>query len=76
MKMGRRLRCSPVTYPFRYAPSTASPARTALPAAHFDRNETHAYFGDRTLVEHAADLDISEQPILKNPDLFHPNQFQ
>src|ERR1700740_855668 len=49
MKMGRRLRCSSVTYPFRYAPSTASPARTALPAAHFDRNETYAYFGDRTL---------------------------
>jgi hypothetical protein len=33
----------------RYAPSTASPARTALPAAHFDRNETYAYFGDRTV---------------------------
>src|ERR1700740_1874166 len=49
MKMGRRLRCSSVTYPLRYAPSTASPARTALPAAHFDRNETYAYFGDRTL---------------------------
>jgi hypothetical protein len=30
-------------------PLTASPARTALPAAHFDRNERHAYFGDRTL---------------------------
>jgi hypothetical protein len=40
LKMGRRLRCSSVTYRFRYAPSTASPARTALPAAHFDRNET------------------------------------
>jgi hypothetical protein len=26
----------------RDAPSTASPARTALPAAHFDRNEWHA----------------------------------
>jgi len=38
MKMGRRLRCSSVTYRFRYAPSYASPARTALPAAHFDRN--------------------------------------
>src|SRR6201988_4910658 len=48
MKMGRRLRCSSVTYPLRYAPSTASPARTALPATHFDRNETYAYFGDRT----------------------------
>jgi len=31
-------------------PLTASPARTALPAAHFDRNERFAYFGDRTLV--------------------------
>src|SRR6201984_541672 len=50
MKMGRRLRCSSVTYRFRYAPSTASPARTALPAAHFDLNETYAYFGDRTFV--------------------------
>ncbi len=40
MKMGRRPRCSSVTYRFRYAPSTASPARTALPAAHFDRNAT------------------------------------
>src|ERR1700740_2064937 len=49
MKMGRRLRCLSVTYPFRYAPSTASPAQTALPAAHFDRNQTYAYFGDRTL---------------------------
>jgi hypothetical protein len=53
MKIGRRLRCSSVTYPFRYAPSTASPARTALPAAHFDRNETYAHFGDRTLVREA-----------------------
>ena len=30
-------------------PLSASPARTALPAAHFDRNERYAYFGDRTL---------------------------
>jgi hypothetical protein len=30
-------------------PLTASPARTALPAAHFDRNERFAYFGDRAL---------------------------
>jgi len=29
---------------------TASPVRTALPAAHFDRNESYAYFGDRTLL--------------------------
>src|SRR5262245_13565629 len=27
----------------------ASPAPTALPAAHFDRNERYAYYGDRTL---------------------------
>ena len=41
MKMGRRLRCSSVTYRFRYAPSYgASAARTVLPAAHFDRNAT------------------------------------
>jgi hypothetical protein len=33
MKMGRRLRCSSVTYRFRYAPPRA------LPAAHFDRNK-------------------------------------
>jgi hypothetical protein len=32
MKMGRWLRCSSVTYQFRYA------LRRALPAAHFDRN--------------------------------------
>src|SRR6516162_5456158 len=31
-------------------PLTASPARTALPAAYFDRNERYAYFGDRTLM--------------------------
>src|SRR5208282_6032666 len=36
MKMGRRRRCSSVTYRLRHAPPTASPARTALPAAHFD----------------------------------------
>src|ERR1700693_108012 len=39
MKMARRLRCSSVTYRVRYAPPSASPARTALPAAHFDRNK-------------------------------------
>src|SRR5215469_5139606 len=39
LKMGRRLRCSSVTYRFSYAPSTASPARTALPTAHFERND-------------------------------------
>src|ERR1700739_2633724 len=47
LKMGRRLRCSSVTYRFRYAPSTASPARTALPAAHFERNPRD--LGDGTL---------------------------
>src|ERR1700730_7573050 len=39
LKMGRRPRCSSVTYQFRYAPSNASPARTALPTAHFERND-------------------------------------
>src|SRR6266436_1798374 len=38
-KMGRRPRCSSDTYQFRYAPSNASPARTALPTAHFKRND-------------------------------------
>jgi len=33
LKMGRRLRCSSVTYRFRYAPSLR------LAAAHFERNE-------------------------------------
>jgi len=28
-----------VTYRLRYAPSKAGPARTALPAAHFERND-------------------------------------
>src|ERR1700740_3182936 len=81
MKMGRRLRCSSVTYPLRYAPSTASPARTALPAAHFDRNETYAYFGDRTLASsksHFRDLFLKlwgifhgfEDPVVESFDLF------
>jgi hypothetical protein len=39
LKMGRRLRCLSVTYQLRYAPSNASPARTALPAAHFEGND-------------------------------------
>src|ERR1700730_5666981 len=38
LKMGRRPRCS-VTYQFRYASSNAGPARTALPTAHFERND-------------------------------------
>jgi hypothetical protein len=37
MKMGRRLRCSSVTYRFRYAPSSRPAA--AGPTAHFDRND-------------------------------------
>ena len=46
MKMGRRLslldrlRIDPDMRPL-----TASPARTALPAAHFDRNESHVIYG-------------------------------
>ena len=43
MKMGRRPRCSSVTYRLDMRPPGA------LPAAHFDRNERYAYFGDRTL---------------------------
>jgi|SRR5271166_858655 len=54
LKMGQRLRCSSVTSRtifvpagetrserkmLRDAPSTASPARTALPTAHFERND-------------------------------------
>src|ERR1700745_1410876 len=39
LKMSRRLRCSSVTYRFRYAALRASPARTALPAAQFDRKD-------------------------------------
>ena len=38
MKMGRRLRCSSVTYRLRYAPSSRPAA--AGSAAHFDRNAT------------------------------------
>ena len=43
MKMGRRLRCSSVTYRFRYAPSSRPAA--AGPTAHFDRNESHVIYG-------------------------------
>jgi hypothetical protein len=39
MKMGRRLRCSSVTYRFRYAPSSR------LAGGHFDRNERHVISG-------------------------------
>src|SRR5262249_36205723 len=39
LKIARGRRCSSVRYRFRYAPSNASPARTALPAAHFKRND-------------------------------------
>jgi hypothetical protein len=48
MKMGRRLsgggRIGHVSIQICSAP-TASPARTALPAAHFDRNKMHAISG-------------------------------
>jgi hypothetical protein len=37
-------------------PPTASPARTALPAAHLDRNKIPRIFGDRTL--EAADRNL------------------
>jgi len=43
MKMGRRLRCSSVTYQSRYAPSLRPAA--AGPTAHFDRNESHVVYG-------------------------------
>jgi hypothetical protein len=33
IKMARRLHCSSVTYRFRYAPFTASPARTRQPGS-------------------------------------------
>jgi hypothetical protein len=48
MKMGRRLRCSSVTYRFRYAPSSASPARTALPAAHLIATKYLVFRGQDT----------------------------
>jgi hypothetical protein len=38
MKMGRRLRCSSVSFDLDMLRRSASPARTALLAAHFDRN--------------------------------------
>jgi hypothetical protein len=55
MKMGRRRRCS-VTYRFRYAPSSRPAA--AGPAAHFDRNESHAIYATDTgsLKKSLADL--------------------
>jgi len=43
MKLGRRLRCSSVTYQSRYAPSLRPAA--AGPTAHFDRNESHVVYG-------------------------------
>jgi len=45
MKMGRRLRCSGLRINFDIRPPRA------LPAPNFDRNESYAYFGDRTLVD-------------------------
>ena len=52
MKMGRRLsRGRGIGYVSIQICSalTASPARTALPAGYFDRNESHVIYGDRTL---------------------------
>jgi hypothetical protein len=43
MKMGRRLRCSSVTYQSRYAPSSRPAA--AGPTARFGRNESHVIHG-------------------------------
>src|SRR6202162_2666610 len=43
MKMGRRLRCSSVTYPFRYAPSSC------LADGPFLSQQKACYFGDKTL---------------------------
>jgi hypothetical protein len=40
MKMGRRLRCCSSRIDPDMLLQRASPARTALPAAHFDRNAT------------------------------------
>jgi hypothetical protein len=66
-------------------PLTASPARTALPAAHFDRNERYDYFGDRTLGGFAfqgflecdaTDLDLGKRSVLCNPHLLHPDEFE
>ena len=55
MKMGRRRsRASGIGYVSIKicAVIAASSARTALPAAHFDRNESHAiYVWDRALVQ-------------------------
>jgi len=55
-------------------PPTASPARTALPAAHFDRNERHAYFGDRTLEEGNGRMEEwkEEGPNQSFDDLYRP----
>jgi hypothetical protein len=40
LKMGRRLRCSSVTYQFRYAPSYRQSGSDRLAgAAHFERND-------------------------------------
>jgi hypothetical protein len=45
MKMGRRLRCSSVTYRFRYAPSYRQSGSDRLADGHFDRNNISAISG-------------------------------
>jgi hypothetical protein len=39
LKMGRRRRCSSVTYQFRYVPAYRQSGSDRLPAAHFERND-------------------------------------
>jgi hypothetical protein len=63
MKMGRRRRCSSVTYQFRYAPSSR-PAK-AGPAAYFDRNESHAIYG--TGHQFNEDFETSRPPLKSLP---------
>ena len=48
MKMGRRLRCSSVTYRFRYAPSYRPSGSDRLAGGPFIQKNA-SYFGDRTL---------------------------
>src|SRR6202047_3535227 len=50
MKMGRRLRCSSVTYQFRYAPSYRQSGSDRLAGGPFWSQQNTSYFGDRTLV--------------------------
>jgi hypothetical protein len=64
MKMGRRLRCSSVTYRFRYAPSSRPAA--AGPTAHFDRNESQIFMGQDT-----SGLKRLERGVTAAPHLHH-----